>query len=231
MMPLKKTPQELIASCQGLVHSVAWKMHQKLPRHVEMDDLVGYGQVGLAEAARDFDSSKGPQFTTYAYYRVRGAILDGLSKMSWFSRSSYFRGDYEQLANEVLHQTEAEAPPAQDSRLEADVRWLKGLGGALARVYLFCQGTAEENAAASIEDSSLSPTKVVIEEETRAKLKELIDALPPQEAELIRSAYFEGMSLKDAGDKLGISRAWASRLHAQTLRKLASTLRQAALAD
>ncbi len=231
MTPIQKTPQELMTSCQGLVHSLAWKIHQKLPKNVDINDLIGYGQIGLGEAARDFDATKGSQFTTFAYYRVRGAILDGLSKMSWFSRSSYFRGDYEQVANEVLHQAATEPAPAAKTEDEADVRWFKGLSGALARVYLFCQGSKEEDPAGAIEDVSAPPSAVVIQEETSAKLKELIDALPAQEASLIRAAYYEGLSLKDAGDRLGISRAWASRLHSQTLKKLASTLRQAALGD
>ena len=76
------TTQQLVVSCQGLVRSLAWKIHCKLPRSVDLEDLVCYGQIGLVEAARDFDSSRGGQFTTYAYYRIRGAILDGMSKMA-----------------------------------------------------------------------------------------------------------------------------------------------------
>ncbi len=234
MNQTQQTPQELMAGAQGLVHALAWKLHQRLPKHVDLNDLIGYGQVGLAEAARDFDPSRGLQFSTFAYYRVRGAILDGLAKMSWFSRSSSFRGDYEQVANEVLEQSASEpATPADSSESKdaADVRWLKGLTGALARVHLFCQGSKEEDTASTIADDEAPPVAVVIQRETQARVRELIDALPAQEATLIRAAYFEGLSLKDAGLRIGISRAWASRLHAQTLKKLAATMRQAALAD
>ncbi|MGV2335702.1 MAG UNVERIFIED_CONTAM: hypothetical protein LVR18_16830 [Planctomycetaceae bacterium] len=63
----------MINGCQGLVRTIAWRVHQRLPKTVDLDDLIGYGQVGLAEAARDFDETKGSQFVTYAWYRVRGA--------------------------------------------------------------------------------------------------------------------------------------------------------------
>ena len=97
-----KTSDQVIEENQGLVRSLALKIHRKLPPHVELDDLVAYGQIGLAEAARDFDPARGGRFSTYAYYRIRGAIYDGLSKMNWFSRSEYRRIRYNQMANDTL---------------------------------------------------------------------------------------------------------------------------------
>src|SRR5688572_30076999 len=87
----RKAPDQhgLIAGCQGLVRTLAWRIHKKLPPSVDLEDLISYGQVGLAEAARDFDPSLGDHFITYAYYRIRGAILDGLTKLSWFSLHDY----------------------------------------------------------------------------------------------------------------------------------------------
>src|SRR5437867_7017327 len=84
--PLEPEIQVLIEGCQGLVRSLAWKIHRKLPPHVELDDLIAFGQLGLVQAARDYDPSKGSKFITYAYYRIRGSIFDGLSKMAWFNR-------------------------------------------------------------------------------------------------------------------------------------------------
>jgi RNA polymerase sigma factor FliA len=100
-------PQTLIEDCQGLVRSLASRIHHKMPAHVVLDDLVAYGQVGLAEAARDFDPARGIQFSTFAYYRIRGAIYDGLAKMSWFSRVEYGRRK-QQLSGQVLSWREAE---------------------------------------------------------------------------------------------------------------------------
>ena len=70
-------PRELIDEGQALVKSLAARIHRNLPVHVDFDDLISYGQIGLAEAAQDFDAEQGTRFTTFAYYRIRGAILDG----------------------------------------------------------------------------------------------------------------------------------------------------------
>jgi RNA polymerase sigma factor FliA len=227
----KKTTQELMTSCQGLVRSLAWKIHCKLPRHVDLEDLVSYGQVGLAEAARDYEEHRG-HFTTFAYYRVRGAILDGLSKMRWFNQADYHRGKYEEMAHDVLH-------PDDDSRgghsgdLEDDVRWLKDVGGALATVYMFCHCKDEQtDGVNAVEDGSVpSPPATLLKQEIHEKLHELIGALPADAGALIRAAYFEGLSLKEAGERIGISKAWASRLHAKTLGLLARSLEEQQLVD
>ena len=73
--------QQSVEECQGLVRSLALKVHRGLPRRVDLDDLIGYGQVGLVEAANEFDGSRGTRFATFAYYRIRGAIYDGLAAL------------------------------------------------------------------------------------------------------------------------------------------------------
>jgi RNA polymerase sigma factor for flagellar operon FliA len=225
-----KTTQELMHSCQGLVRSLAWKIHCKLPKHVDLDDLVSYGQIGLAEAARDYEAGRG-HFTTYAYYRVRGAILDGLSKMRWFNQADYYQGKYEQMANEVLDCEDNKTEPS--SQVEDDARWLKNVGGALATVYMFCRCKDDQASGADgVEDDTVAaPPAMLLKREIHEKLHQLVNALPPDAATLIRAAYFEGLSLKEAGERIGISKAWASRLHAKTLEKLARSLEELQLVD
>jgi RNA polymerase sigma factor FliA len=227
--------QQLIYEGQGLVRSLAWSIHRKCPPHVEIDDLVGYGNVGLAEAARDFDSARGVRFVTFAHYRIRGAIYDGLSKMSWFSRAQYNHLRYEQMTNDLLR-LEGEAGDAQRTpayRLEDEVRWLKDVSTSLAVVYLATQRDSDgENRQSELEDrSAQTPDGVAIEREMSEKLHELIDSLPEEAGRLIRAAYFEGLTLTEAGQRLGVSKAWASRLHAKTLERLARSLRTIGAAD
>jgi RNA polymerase sigma factor for flagellar operon FliA len=223
-------PHELIAQCQGLVRSIAWKIHRGLPSSVEIDDLVGYGQIGLAEAARDFDPTRTGAFTTYAYYRIRGAIYDGLSKMSWFSRAQYARLRYAQRANEVLA-SENENAPAADRPVDEDVGWFRNVVGSLAVAYLASSARDEERGEISLVDSGPLPPSVLIGEEAKRIVNELISALPEQESQLVRAAYFEGLTLQEAGQRLGISKAWASRLHARCLERLGRSLRRLELAD
>jgi RNA polymerase sigma factor FliA len=189
--------QALIEECQGLVRSLAARIHRKMPPHVDLDDLVAYGQMGLAEAARDFDAARGTQFSTFAYYRIRGAIYDGLAKMSWFSRAEYGRRHKEQIAGQVLSGQEAED---------------------------------EASGIESLEDASApAPPAVAIFHEISQRLAELTRALPEDARALIHAAYSEGLDLQEAGQRLGISKSWASRLHGKTLRRLACDRRLAAM--
>ena len=214
----RPTPQQLIEECQGLVRSLAVSIRRKLPPSVDLEDLVAYGQVGLVEAARDFDPDRGGRFSTYAYYRIRGAIYDGLSKMTWFRRPEHSRARYDRMSNEVLRLEGSEA---------ADVRWLRGVTRALAMVYLVTQSDASEGTAlGSLEDpASPAGPDVAMDREIVRKLHELIATLPPEAAALIRATYFEGLTLQEAGTRLGVSKSWASRLHARALERLARSLR------
>jgi len=222
-----QSPEQLIQECQGLVRSLAMKIHRKLPRNIDPDDLIGYGQVGLAEAARDFDPSRGSQFSTYAYYRIRGAIYDGVAKMTWFSRAQYNRIRYHQMAEEVLADQATAEASAGESSIEADARWFRNLTRALAIVYLTTHRDPDEDEQVPVVDTSTpAPDAVVMDRETGQKLRELVAALPEDERTLIRATYFEGETLQDAGKRLGVSKSWASRLHAKTLQRLARSLRQ-----
>ncbi len=208
----KAATPELIHSCQGLVRSLAWKIHQKVPRSVELDDLIGFGQVGLAEAARDYDQNRGVQFTTYAYYRVRGAILDGLSTMAWFSRADYARGRYERAANDLLE-------TAPGDQAGDDVGWFGQTARSLSMTYIMTQWAGDSGGPEPVDPHS--PSEDAEESELKVALRMLVDELPEQESTLIKGIYFEGLSIKEAGERIGISKAWASRLHARTLHSLA----------
>jgi RNA polymerase sigma factor for flagellar operon FliA len=224
-----------VEQCQGLVRSLATQIGRKLPPYVELEDLIEYGQLGLVEAAGDFDPQRGGQFSTYAYYRIRGAIYDGLAKMSWFSRAQYRRIRYEQMADDVVGSAYAgEGEPADDvgsaaASVEMEARRFRDVSRSLSIVYLATHRSAgrEETTEASelVDASSPEPSAAAIGRELSLKLLEVIEALPLQEATFICDVYYQGMTLQDAGQRLGISRAWASRLHARILRRLARSLR------
>jgi RNA polymerase sigma factor FliA len=222
-----KTSQQLMEECQDLVRSLAWKIHRKLPAYLDVEDLIGYGAVGLAEAARDYDSNRG-QFTTYAYYRIRGAIYDGISKMAWFSRAFYNKMRYDQMANEVLGADNDEHAGTTSGMIADDVRWLRNLSGTLAVVYLATQGESENEASdVTLEDRSTpSPPNAMLGQESKSELHRLMNELPDDARSLIQGVYFEGLTLQDAGRRLGVSKAWASRLHAKTLEQLARSLKR-----
>jgi RNA polymerase sigma factor FliA len=229
-----KSAAELMEACQGLVRSCALKIHRGLPEHIELDDLIGYGQVGLAQAARDFDPERGVKFVTFAYYRVRGAIYDGLSQMAWGRRADRSSIQYERMAGEILqYDAEESADNKNSNGLSDEVRWFGDLTRTLAVVYLATHGDEDTDVSAMslVDHSAPAPPAVATGKEISTKLGELIDRLPALAATLIRAAYFEGLTLQEAGERIGVSKSWASRLHAKTLQQLGNSLRQAGLGD
>jgi RNA polymerase sigma factor for flagellar operon FliA len=221
-----QNPQLLIAQCQGLVRSMAVQISRKFPPHVELEDLIEYGQVGLAEAARDFDPDLGGQFSTYAYYRVRGAIYDGMAKMAWFNRGRYQSLRHQQRANDLLLEDARQRPADRLPGTDNEIRCFRDLSRALTVIYLVAQpGVGAGISADSLVDCSAEgPAAAVISREMSEKLTQLIEALPPQESALIKATYFEGLTLQEAGRRLGFGKGWASRLHARVLRRLARSL-------
>lgn len=228
--------RQLIEQCQGLVRSLALTIHRRLPRSVELDDLIAYGQVGLGEAARDFDASRGIRFSTFAYYRVRGAIYDGVAKMSWFGRSQQAAIRYEQMSHEVLRLEGEEPKASEEAGQENDLRWFRDVSRALAVVYLASQAGSSDEGGSDIEASLVdkstgSASSVIIGRELIERLHQIVEQLPTAARELIRAIYFEGVTLQEAGKRLGVSKSWASRLHARAIQELARSLRAEGLGE
>lgn len=138
--------QELIDGAQDLVCALARKIHNGLPPHISYDDLVAYGQVGLAESARSFRPEQGVRFSTFAYYRIRGAIYDGLSKMSWTSPAARKALQADALGNDCL---------ASESEIatRAPEEWLVTTTDRLAMTHLTaqCEPISEDSETSSPE--------------------------------------------------------------------------------
>ncbi len=211
----------LIVTYMGLVRALAWKVHQKVPRQVDLEDLVGYGTIGLAEAATTFDPARGFKFTTYAFYRIRGAILDGLSKMSWFKIERFNDGSYRPGKGD-----DREDETLSPADLEMPLEWFRQTAERLES-----QRTTALSSAALVNyaDSGLTGEGEASRREVSERVRQLVDALPATAAELLRATYYEGLTLKDAAARMGRNKSWASRLHAQALAKLERQLRQEGL--
>jgi RNA polymerase sigma factor FliA len=228
--PKNNQRDDLIEEGQGLVRSLALKVFRSIPVRVDLEDLIAYGELGLAEAARDFDPTRETQFSTFAYYRIRGAIYDGLAKMTWTSRARYRRLRYAYMANEAL-EAEREAAVNEVENLEASGNWFARVTEKLAVVYLASGGDEGLEHAATLEDPADSAPQVVLHREAYERLRSLVEELEPVERHIIRAVYFEGFTLQDAASQVGISKSWASRLHAKILEQLAHKLRRLDLHD
>jgi RNA polymerase sigma factor for flagellar operon FliA len=209
-----KSIDELIKNGQALVHSLALRIFSGLPMSVELDDLIAYGQLGLAEAARDFRPDQETQFTTFAYYRVKGSIYDGLSKMSWTTRARFNKMRQE---SEARYRAEQAAGSSQPTDLSGPVTNY----GRVVRL-----DDTDPDSTPFFVDRAPSPSTQALNREMSTKLMELVKTLPLIERQLIEDVYFEGISLQDSATRHGISKSWASRVHSRTLEELGRALRR-----
>jgi len=202
MTAADESMDELVRLHQGLVRAIAWRIQRRSREWVELDDLVAYGQIGLLEAIRTYDAAKGTSLATFAWHRVRGAILDGLGRMAWFDRGAYERGGYEVTAPaDAAGEQGAKEPEPQAPR-----------GRRFA-----CR---EPMDAAAVVGRATTADEAAMHRELIAFLRDLVTHLPEREAALIRGTFFEGRTLTEAARRVGISTAWASRLQTRTLADL-----------
>ncbi|MFW5652874.1 MAG: sigma-70 family RNA polymerase sigma factor [Planctomycetota bacterium] len=188
---------------EGLVRAVAWEMRQKLPPHVDIEELVAFGMLGLAQAISRYDPSNTAAFATYAFYRVRGEILDGLRRMSWFYEAAYEGRVYADESNQDWESSDRSAtvgiPRRHCSRRSIEA----------AEV---------QQSQDAYKDGQLDA--IFLKERLQIALRELA----PDERELLRLTYADGLSLAKAAERLGLSRSWACRLHQRILEQLAAKL-------
>ena len=220
---------DLISEGRALVRSIALRIYRNLPMRVELDDLIAYGELGLAEAARDFEPELGNQFSTFAYYRIRGSIYDGIAKMTWTSRARYRRMRYEHMAHDVL-QSDSNQPIAAHG-FEGNGKWFTQVTERLAMVYLACDCDNDTDAVQTALDPGAEASSRLIHREASETLKRLVASLPDDERRFINYVYFDGLSLQEAGNRLGFSKSWASRMHARILEKLAGDIRRLDMHD
>lgn len=208
---------EMFMLHQGLVRAIAWKTHQRLPRAVELDDLVAYGQVGLLEAIAAFDAARGRKFTTYAWHRIRGAMLDGLARMSWFDRAAYEGGRYRR---DGADEAAASPPDGQGPESASPVGHAGGQTRQVAGPAPRRRPCRVEFEAELVGGVTPDPGAASLHLELVMALRDLVAGLPEKQAALVRGTFYEGRTLTEAARRLGISVAWASRLQTRTLADL-----------
>jgi RNA polymerase sigma factor for flagellar operon FliA len=195
---------------------------------VQIDDLRSAGHEALLQAARSFDPSLGVPFRRWVNVRVRGAMLDSIRSQGGIPRRIYNRlraleaGD---RMSEAAAEEDAQGPPS--SATEADARlssYLAGIVTAMA-LGLLAQPVSgpDGDDALSNEDS---PDEAVAREQMMARVREAIALQPEAERHLLTRHYFDGLQFDDAAKELGLSKSWASRLHARAIEGVARELKR-----
>jgi len=215
------------------VRSIARRIHEKLPRHVPLEDLVHAGVLGLMDALQKFDQSKHVQFSSYAKFRIRGAILDSLRELDWSPRDLRRKA---RLLEETSLQLSArlgrapgEAEMAKELGLELSafqhlLGEIKGLEIGSFHIESSRDGKEEDLCEYLPDDPEDTPYHRCLESEIKHLLARVIEELPEKERQVLALYYFEELTMKEVGIALGVGESRVSQIHSLAIVRLRARL-------
>ena len=216
----------LIDKHKPIVYFLAKKISQSLPFNTDIEDLVAYGQLGLVEASERFDPSRGNNFSTFAHYRIRGAIYDGLREMGIISRSRTHR--FAAHANDVLMTEVDDSSIEAGNNVSDEIKTVETLIDALIPIYFLSIDNEETK---EIQDESAFTSADIETRDLVNKVRATIEELEPEEGELLKKLYFKNTLMKDLAAQMGVTKSWVSRLHARAIKHLQSALVKSGVLD
>ena len=199
--------------------SIANKIAQTLSSDADVEEVICNARLGLLEAAKRFDPKYNVDFKTFAYYRIKGAIYDGLRKTGWIPRSLYAKIKFEQASNEYLQTMSERGVGPKKVSADEEMGELYETVNSLASIYIISLDASEE--PMDIEDKKANDIERKAEfQKIKEYMRQAIEELPEKERKLVKMYYFQNKTLEESGDKLKLSKSWTSRLHARALELL-----------
>jgi RNA polymerase sigma factor for flagellar operon FliA len=237
MAPVLTSEQErVLLEHLPIVRFLARRIHERLPQHVDIEDLVSAGVVGLMDAFAKFDPEKKVQFRSYAQFRIRGAILDSLRTLDWSPRELRRKGRAVEEAIRVLTARLGRAPGENEIAAEMDIGLeeyqqllgdLKGLE--IGTLHLErSENSGEEELAYVPGRPDEDPLFRCLRGELEERLTEAIANLPDRERLVMTLYYYEEMTMREIGLALGVVESRVSQVHASAVVHLRAALRDLA---
>ena len=222
--------RELVEKHASLVKRIAHHLMVRLPASVLVDDLIQAGMIGLLEAAKNFDGSKGASFETFAGIRIRGAMLDDIRKGDWTPRSVHKNS---RAITEAISLVEKETgADAKDTdvaeQLGVDLKQYHQMlnevnAGKLVGIEDL--GVAEDVITTDKNKSADTPYDELVQGSFQKALAKAITTLPEREAIVLSLYYDEDLNLREIGEVLSVSESRVSQIHSQAMLKLKAKLR------
>ena len=214
------------------VRYLARRIHERLPQHVDLDDLISAGVVGLIDAFSKFDHNKKVQFKSYAQFRIRGAILDSLRTLDWSPRELRRKGRAVEEAIRSVTQRVGRAPSEQEIAGEMGLNLteyqqllgdLKGLEiGSLHMER--SEDSGDEELAYVPGSPEEDPLFRCLKGEMKQRLADAIDQLPEKERMVLTLYYYEELTMKEIGLTLGVVESRISQIHSSAVLRLRTAL-------
>ena len=219
-----------------LVRAIAVRVHENLPVHVDLDDLVHAGILGLFDAAKKYNPTKKVVFSSYAKHRIKGAILDSLRQLDWASRDLRRRHRQVETATRelaaVLQRNPTQAEIAEKMGVSMD-RWrhmvleLRNVG------LISTSGRPTEHEDAPPPDypaeSATQPDNMCSRAQLRVHLRCAMQTLPERYRKVVLLYYAKELTMKEIGGMLGINESRVSQIHKSALEKMATALESAGI--
>jgi RNA polymerase sigma factor FliA len=215
------------------VKYIARRIHERLPRHVPLEDLVHAGVVGLIDALHKYDQNKQVQFGSYAKFRIRGAILDSLREMDWSPRDLRRKSRRLEEAHNKLRSSLGRNPtePELAAELEMDLHGLQMLLGEInglevgsLQVQSPRDGKEEDLCEYLPNDADETPLILCLRSEMKGLLARAIEDLPEKERQVLALYYYEELTMKEVGAVLGVGESRVSQIHSMAVVRLRARL-------
>jgi RNA polymerase sigma factor for flagellar operon FliA len=228
--------ERLILHYSPLVKFVAGRVAAGLPQSIEQADLVSYGIFGLIDAIDKFDPGRGFKFETYAISRIKGAIIDELRSIDWVPRSVRAKARaieraYSKLENELRRSPE-------ESEVATELEWTPGeltqtlsqisFTGLVALDDLLAASSGERSGSATVSDTITDgkhdPVEAYEVDEMKHLLADAINRMPDRERLVLTLYYYEGLTLAEIGDLLGVTESRVCQIHTKSILQLRGRL-------
>lgn len=218
------------------VRYIARHIHDRLPQHVPLEDLVHAGVLGLIDALNKYDHNKQVQFKTYAKFRIRGAILDSLRELDWSPRDLRRKARMVEEATARLSHEHGRSPTEQEiaEELGLSLEEFQHLLGDLDGLDL---GSLRVESGEDDHDEALceyvpgnpeeSPYYLTLRSEMKEMLAAAIAKLSEKEQQVLSLYYYEELTMKEVGAVLGVGESRISQIHSMALLRLRSRLQEA----
>lgn len=223
----------MIEEYAPLVKQVAGRIAMFLPPHIQMEDLLGDGTIGLLDAFEKFDPSRKVQFKTYATLRIRGAILDGLRHLDWVPRTVRRQARAVEQRTSELTQALGRTPSRDEVAGSMNMK-TADLDDVMSQVngsYVTSledlrriTNNAEILLGDCVQDEQQDVAREVERRERAAILKDALDNLSERERSVLYLYHYEGLTCKEVAHVLGVSEPRVSQLHGRGLARLRDRL-------
>jgi RNA polymerase sigma factor for flagellar operon FliA len=217
--------EELVLKHGELVKRIAYHVVSRLPSHIEVDDLIQAGMIGLLNAAQNFKPTKGANFETYAGIRIRGAMLDEARKSNWTPRSTFRHAkQVSQAIRGIENRTGRDARPhevaeALNVSLEEYHRMVES--AASSRLLSYEQLAGDPESASILPETPEDGPETLLEgDQFREALARAVATLPERERLVLSLYYDDELNLREIGEVLEVSESRVCQIHGQAVLRI-----------